>query len=577
MTADMKLLSSLMLERKASVWRICFSRPVTTVLAAIFVWLLLLTVAQAQYLFVPSQAGSHPDAEEGIHRFNSATGAFSAIFSPGLSSVGIAFGPGGDLFGADFEGQAVYRIDGTTGQLRTVISGSEVTRPIGLACGPDGDIYVSDNARARVVRYDGRTGAYKGVFASGGLVSAWHLAFGPGGDLYVSSSGNGRVMRFDGTTGASKGIFASSASVTSVFGLAFGPGGDLYVSASHLDPIFRFNGTTGAFMGAFTSGRQLIDADGVAFGPDGDLYVANYSSLEVDRFDGVTGVFKFAMSNSTLGNPAGLAFTPAAKVLNISTRLRVQTGENVLIAGFIVTGQDPKSVIVRAIGPSVAGTGQGGVLADPTLELHDSTGALIATNNDWRVTQLGGVITSDQQAAIEATTIPPTNDLESAIVARLAPGAYTAIVQGVNGGQGLGLAEVYDLNQATPSKLANISTRGFVDIGDNVMIGGFIVRPGGGTETDVILRAIGPSLGSVVTNALGDPTLELHDVNGALLAANDNWRDSQQAEIQATGIAPTNDAESAIVAHLTPGAYTAILRGQGGTTGVAVVELYTLN
>ena len=452
-----------------------------------------------------------------------------------------------------------------------------MTRPIGLTCGPDGDIYVSDNTRGRVVRYDGRTSVYKGVFASGGLVGAWHLVFGPSGDLYVSSSGNGRVMRFDGTTGASEGIFASSDSVREVYGLAFGPDGDLYVSATHLDPIFRFDGTTGAFKGAFTSGRQLIDADGVAFGPDGDLYVANYSSLEVDRFDGVTGAFKSALSNSTLGNPAGLTFTPEAKILNISTRLAVQTGDNVLIAGFIITGRNPRNVLVRAIGPSLAGTGLAGVLANPTLELHDAAGGLIATNNDWRVTQQGGVITGDQQTAIQATTIPPTNDLESAIIATLAPGNYTAVVQGVNGGMGIGLAEVYDLNQATPSKLANISTRGLVDVGDNAMIAGFIVRPGGGTETNVIVRAIGPSLGASVVNALDDPTLELRDANGVLMASNDNWKDSQEAEIQATGVAPTNDAESAIVAHLTPGTYTAILRGHGGTTGVALVELYSLN
>ena len=150
-------------------------------------------------------------------------------------------------------------------------------------------------------------------------------------------------------------------------------------------------------------------------------------------------------------------------------------------------------------------------------------------------------------------------------------------MSGTNDGTGIGLVEVYDLNQATPSKLANLSTRGFVDTGENVMIGGFVVRPGGGTETSVILRAIGPSLGAAVENALADPTLELHDSSGALVVANDNWKDSQQAEIQATGLAPTDDAESALVALLQPGAYTAIVRGKDDTTGVALVELYSLN
>lgn len=555
-----------------------FARQTCLLLAALFASLLTQTSLRAQSIFVSSKAGSNPGAQEGIQRFNPSTGALESIFSAGLSAVGIAFGPSGDLFAADFEGQAVYRLDGTTGQFKAIISGAEVSRPVGLTIGPDGDVFVTDNARARVVRYDGRSGAYKGVFASGGgLAIPWHLVFGPDGDLYVASSANGRVLRYDGTTGAFKGIFASSASVASVYGLAFGPGGDLYVSASHLDPIFRFNGTTGAFMGAFTSGRQLVDADAVVFGPDGDLYVANFSAREISRFDGTTGVFKLAMANSSLGNASGLTFTPQAKVLNISTRLAVQTGDNVLIAGFIITGTTPRSVIVRAIGPSLAGSGVTGALADPTLELHDSSGAIIAANNDWRVTQLGGIISGDQQAAIQATTIPPTSDLESALIATLAPGSYTVVVRGTSGGSGIGLAEVYDLNQATPSRLANISTRGFVDTGENVMIGGFIVRPGGGTETKVILRAIGPSLGSAVANALADPTLELRDSSGSLVAANDNWKDSQQAEIEATGVAPTDDAESALVALLAPGSYTAILRGKGNTTGVALVELYSLN
>jgi sugar lactone lactonase YvrE len=574
----MKLHPSLLFERGARVRRIWFSRSAPSVFAAILVSLVPFASAAAQSLFVSSPEAFDPGSQQGVERFNPATGASESIFTPNLSIVGIAFGPTGDLFGASFDNQAVYRIDGTTGQLKAKISGAEVSRPVGLTVGPDGDVYVTDNASNRVVRYDGRSGAYKGVFASGGgLVSPWHLVFGPDGDLYVANSPNGHILRYDGITGAFKDDFASSGTVQTAFGVAFGPDGNLYVSASTTDPIFRFNGTTGAFMGAFTSGRQLADADAVVFGPDGDLYVASFSAGEVVRFDGTSGVFKLAISSSTLGNPSSLAFTPEAKVLNISTRLAVQTGDNVLIAGFIITGEDPRDVIVRAIGPSLAGAGVAGALADPTLELHDSTGALIAANNNWRMTQLGGIITGDQQAAIEATAIAPTDDLESAIVATLAPGTYTAVVRGTNDGTGIGLAEVYDLNQATPSKLANISTRGFVDTGENVMIGGFVVRPGGGTETSVILRAIGPSLDGAVDNVLADPTLELHDSSGALVAANDNWKDSQQPEIEATGLAPTADAESALFALLAPGSYTAIVRGKEDTTGVALVELYELN
>ena len=505
-------------------------------------------------------------------RFNPTTGVFESVFAPILPTLGIAFGPTGDLFAASFERQVVYRIDGTTGEIKAEISGPEVVRPIGVAIGPNGDVFVSDNAASRVVRYDGRSGVYKGVFAfGGGLIGPQYLAFGPDGDLYVAgyeiNSLNAQILRYDGVTGAFKDAFVPTGVLNRIIGLTFGPDGNLYVSGNTNDPIFRFNGTTGAFMGAFSSGLQLNNAMALAFGPDGDLYVANFTAEEVDRFDGTSGVFKSTISNGPLGTPGGLAFTPEAKVLNISTRLDVQTGDNVLIAGFIITGEKPREVIVRAIGPSL-GSAVADALADPILELHDSSGGSVAANDNWK---------ESQQAEIEATDLAPTDDLESAIVATLAPGTYTAVVRGANDSTGIGLAEVYDLNQATPSKLANISTRGFVNTGENVLIGGFIVRPGGGTDTSVIVRAIGPSLGLAVENALADPTLELHDSSGALVAANDNWKDAQQAEINATGLAPTDDAESAIVALLPPGPYTAVVRGKDDTTGVALVELYSLN
>ena len=193
---------------------------------------------------------------------------------------------------------------------------------------------------------------------------------------------------------------------------------------------------------------------------------------------------------------------------------------------------------------------------------------LITSNDDWK---------SDQQADIEATTIPPTNDLESAIVATLpADGAaYTAIVRGKNNATGIGLVEAYDLDTAANSKLANISTRGFVDTGDNVLIGGFILGPG---SSQVIVRAIGPSLTSLgVKGALQDPTLDLYDRNGLLVQSNDNWRSDQEAEVIATTIPPSNNLESAIVSTLTSGAYTAIVRGKNNTVGVGLVEVYELN
>ncbi len=255
---------------------------------------------------------------------------------------------------------------------------------------------------------------------------------------------------------------------------------------------------------------------------------------------------------------------PSTTLANISTRLRVETGDNVLIGGFIVViGVQPKKVIVRAIGPSLPVPD---ALADPVLELRNSAGALIAMNDDWR---------SNQEAEIIATGVAPNNNLESAIVATLPANnsAYTAVVRDHNNGTGIGLVEAYDLDDSVNSRLGNISTRGFVGTGDNVMIGGFIV--GGQISTRVVMRAIGPSL--PLAGKLADPTLELHDGNGALVFSNDNWRTGgQEAEIIATGIQPSSDLEAAIVRTLAPGNYTAIVRGVNDTTGVALVEAYDL-
>jgi hypothetical protein len=260
-------------------------------------------------------------------------------------------------------------------------------------------------------------------------------------------------------------------------------------------------------------------------------------------------------------------------LLNISTRLRVLTDDKVLIGGFIITGTELKRVLIRAVGPSLNGAGV--TLTDPTLELHQGN-TTIATNDNWKVRPDA----TSQQADIEGTTIPPANDLESAILLTLSPGAYTAILAGKNGGTGVGLVEVYDLGQGANSQPANISTRGFVDTEDNVMIGGLIVGGGsGGGTARVIVRALGPSV--LVAGALGDPTLELRDGSGTLVSSNDNWKtrpdgSSQQAEIEATTIPPTNDLESALVQTLPAGNYTVIVQGKNGTTGVGLVEVYHL-
>ena len=268
---------------------------------------------------------------------------------------------------------------------------------------------------------------------------------------------------------------------------------------------------------------------------------------------------------------------PSLKTANLSTRARVLTGEQVLIAGFIITGTDPKRVIIRGIGPSLNGVE--GKLSDPTLELHQGSTTL-ASNDNWKLKPDGTV----QQTEVEQTTIPPTNDLESAIVMTLNPGNYTATLSGKNNGTGVGVVEVYDLAPMANSELANISTRGFVDTDDNAMIAGLIAGNGSsGARAQVLVRVLGPSLtSSGVQGALQDPTVVLHDGNGTIIATNDNWKtndqtqQSQEALVRATTIAPSNDLESAIVANLPPGPSTAIVRGRNNTTGVGLVEVYNL-
>ena len=256
-----------------------------------------------------------------------------------------------------------------------------------------------------------------------------------------------------------------------------------------------------------------------------------------------------------------------SSAVNISTRLVVETGDNVLIGGFIVYGAGQKTVAVRAIGPSLP---LQGTLGDPVLELHDGSGVLIATNDNWR---------TSQQAAIVAAGLAPADDRESALIATVATGSYTAIVRGANNATGVALVEVYDLDTGTPTaRLANISTRGHILTDDNVMIGGFIIR--GDVPKTVIIRARGPSLNfnsAPLFGRLMDPILELYDGSGALMTVNDNWRSSQQAEVDASTLAPTDDREPAIVATLSPGNYTAVARGIGNTTGIALVEMYDLD
>jgi hypothetical protein len=244
----------------------------------------------------------------------------------------------------------------------------------------------------------------------------------------------------------------------------------------------------------------------------------------------------------------------------------VQTGDTVGIGGFIITGTGPKNVLLRAIGPSLSGSVPQ-PLADPVLELHGPGGFVTIINNNWR---------DDQEQGIIATGIPPANNLESAILASLVPGSYTGIVRGNGNSVGGALIELYDLDLGAGSKLANISTRAFVQTGPEIVIAGFILGSGSGVD-NLIVRGLGPSLGAAgVPTVLDNPTLELRDGNGGLLLSNDDWQDdpAQAAIITAAGLAPSNEFEAAIAATLPPGSYTALLAGAGGDIfGNGLVEV----
>lgn len=367
------------------------------------------------------------------------------------------------------------------------------------------------------------------------------IAIGPNGNVYVPSSGF-HFFELDPDTGATvrsvPGNVAGSLAPSITSGLLWTPNTDGSTRVYDLDTLTLVH----TLPGYNNSGRH----------PGAGSFT--------------DGHFLMARGDTVFANGFAVYANPAAQAMNISTRLRVRGGENVMIGGFIITGTEPKRVLVRALGPTLEQFGISDALPNPMVELSGSAGS-ITSNNNWKDTQ---------QTAIEDTGLAPPNDLEAALVVTLVPGDYTAVVRDADGGAGVGLVEVYDLAASSHARLANISTRGFVESGVNVMIGGFILG-NNAAPARVLIRAIGPSLTQHgIADPLQDPILELFDANGALTRSNDDWRDSQQTEIETTGLAPQSDAESAIVTTLSAAPYTAVVAGKNGLTGVGLVEVYQL-
>lgn len=347
------------------------------------------------------------------------------------------------------------------------------------------------------------------------------------------------------------------------------------------DGKFLVSGTFEAFNGVAAPGIAVLNPDGsvdTSFVPpvqrDSRSRLASALKSQADGSFLLSGPYK-VNGESTTRSLIRLVNAHAGAV-NISTRLGVGTGDNALIEGFIVEGAagSSKKILVRAIGPSLGQFGVADALANPTLEIRDGSGALVAMNNDWKMTQTGGLITGDQSADLSASGVAPTNDFESAVIVALEPGSYTAVVRGAGNATGTGVVDAFDIDPGSSARIANIATRGLVQPNDKLMIAGFIVQYG---AVKVAVRAIGPSLIDFgISNALPDTTLQLRDQNGLIVLENDDWKTSQQAELENVGLQPSNDKEAALVTTIQPGQYTAQVRGKGNDSGIGVVQVYFL-
>lgn len=475
----------------------------------------------------------------------------------------------------------IYVADSATGNVRKITPSGKVTtlahvfvfdglgneQPsllLGLAATDADTVFVSDWANHMIFKISPtgsvsllagapEPGSEDGTGAAARFINPDGLALDKDGNLFVADTNNGTIRKITpaGVVTTLTDALGQAVQLRFPRAVAVDAAGNIYTNPldhtiAKITPLGVVTtlagerGVNGVVNGTGNAARFSF-APGLAVTGDGRLYVLD-------------------------GNSVRVGMVPT-KAVNISTRMQVGADPNELIAGFILTGRVPKNVIIRALGPSIKVNGQAipGALQDPTLELHGADGKLIRINDNWK---------ADQQEAVAATGIPPTDERESAIIETLQPGSYTAIVRGAQSSTGIGVVEVYNLNSRIDAEMAQISTRGKVLTGDDAMIGGFILS--GSSTVNVLVRAIGPELTGTVAGPLEDPTLSLYDSNGNVIAANDDWRTTQEQAIKDTGVPPTDDREAAIVKGLSAGGYTAIVRGKGTATGVALVEMYVL-
>ncbi|HEY3662134.1 MAG TPA: alpha/beta hydrolase [Chthoniobacterales bacterium] len=433
------------------------------------------------------------------------------------------------------------------------------------------DVKVAIRAARSDPRCNGQVGAVGG--SAGGYQTALAVATGTVGDdrVAVGVSLSGAYDLSDFSPNPTLDYFTATVTnyvnVPATNTAALRAASPAWLADSATAPLFMVNSVTDSMpysqMGDMI---QHLDSLGVTNYqalslPGGSHAFANWPTVKTQALAFIANGFAGIQPPPPVPTPP--PGSTNQQLLNVSTRATVGVGDNVMVGGFIVSGTTDKRIVLRALAPSLAQDGVPGTLSDPVITLYSANGILMESN-DNRL-QLGGVV----------NPLLPANPAESYLTAVLPPGSYTAVVEGANGSSGVALVEAYDLTPAS-SRVGNISTRADISTPQDVMVGGFII--GGSDTTNVIVRALGPSLGAFgVANYLPNPALEIYDSNGTQVAANDDWRSTQGREIQDTNLAPTNDLEAAVVTALAPGSYTAVVHDAGQGTGVGLVEVYNLD